>query len=120
MECFCNILNTRSVTSDIQTERNESVYAYHTFTRMIVEPVLNGTLMMKTMGLKKGGPEPIIILGFWTAGKFENSRKIRTLADSVEALGVTPICHLVLTEVETQILNGSAQVRLAGEFNLSF
>ena len=75
MEWFCNILNTRSVTSDIQTERNESVYAYHKFTRMIVEPVLNGTLMMKTMGLKKGGPEPIIILGFWTAGKFENSRK---------------------------------------------
>lgn len=117
MECFCNIFNTRSVTSDIQTERNEFVYAYHTFTRMIVEPVLNGTVM-KTMGL--GGPERISILGFWTAGKFDNSRKIRTLADSVEALDVTPICHSVLTEVDTQILNGSAQVRLAGEFNLSF
>ena len=113
------MLNTRSVTSDIQTERNESVYTFQTFTRIIVEPVLNGTLM-KTMGLKKGDLEPIIILGFGTAGKFENSRKIRTLAESVEALGVTPICHLVLTEVETQILNGSAQVRLAGEFNLSF
>ena len=77
---------------------------------------------MKTMGLKKGDLEPIIILGFGTAGKFENSRKIRTLAESVEALGVTPICYLVLTEVETQILSGirSAQVRLAGEFNLSF
>ena len=85
------MLNTRSVTSAIQT-----------FTRIIVEA--------------------IIILGFGTAGKFENSRKIRTLAESVEALGVTPIsiCYLVLTEVETQILNGSAQVRLAGESNLSF
>ena len=85
------MLNTRSVTSAIQT-----------FTRIIVEA--------------------IIILGFGTAGKFENSRKIRTLAESVEALGVTPIsiCYLVLTEVETQILNGSAQVRLVGEFNLSF
>ena len=104
------MLNTRSVASDIQT-----------FTRIIVEPVLNGTLM-KTLGLKKGDLEPIIILGFGTAGKFENSRKIQTLAESVEALGVTPIsiCYLVLTEVETQILNGSAQVRLAGEFNLSF
>ena len=85
------MLNTRSVTSAIQT-----------FTRIIVEA--------------------IIILGFGTAGKFENSRKIWTLAESVEALGVTPIsiCYLVLTEVETQILNGSAQVRLAGESNLSF
>ena len=34
--------------------------------------------------------------------------------------GVTRICDLVLTGEETQILNGSAQVRLAGEFNLSF
>ena len=64
MEYFCNMLNTRSVASDIQT-----------FTRIIVEPVLNGTLM-KTLGLKKGDLEPIIILGFGTAGKFENSRKI--------------------------------------------
>ena len=69
------MLNTRSVTSDIQIERNESVYTYQTFTRFIVEPVLNGTLM-KTMGVKKGDLEPIIILGFGTARKFENSRKI--------------------------------------------
>ena len=74
---------------------------------------------MNARGPKEGGLEPIIILGFGTAGKFENSRKIRTLAESVEALGVTTICHLVLTEVGTQILNRSAQVRLAGEFNLS-
>ena len=69
---------------------------------------------MKARGPREGGLEPIF--GFGKAGKFENSRKIRTLAESVEALGVTPICHLLLTEVETQILNGSAQVRLAGEF----
>ena len=75
---------------------------------------------MKARVPREGGLEPIIILGFGKSGKFENSRKIRTLAESVEALGVTPICHLLLTEVETQILNGSAQVRLAGEFNLSF
>ena len=73
---------------------------------------------MKARGPREGGLEPIF--GFGKAGKFENSRKIQTLAESVEALGVTPICHLLLTEVETQILNGSAQVRLAGEFNLSF
>ena len=78
--------------------------------------VLNGSLM-KARGPREGGLEPIF--GFGKAGKFENSRKIRTLAESVEALGVTPICYLVLTEVGTQILNGSAQVRLAGESNLS-
>ena len=77
-------------------------------------PVLNGSLM-KTRGPREGGLEPIF--GFGRAGKFENSRTIRTLAESVEAVGVTPICHLLLTEVETQILNGSAQVRLVGKFN---
>ena len=75
---------------------------------------------MKARVPREGGLEPIIILGFGKSGKFENPRKIRTLAESVEALGVTPICYLVLTEMETQILNGSAQVRLADEFNLSF
>ena len=75
---------------------------------------------MKARVPSEGGLEPIILLGFGKAGKFENSGKIRTLAESVEALGVTSICNLVLTEVETQILNGSAQVRLAGESNLSF
>ena len=80
--------------------------------------VLNGSLM-KARGPREGGLEPIIILRFGKAGKFENSRKIGMLAESVEALGVTPICYLVLTEVGTQILNGSAQVRLAGESNLS-
>ena len=69
---------------------------------------------MKARGTREGGLEVIIILGFGTTGRFQNSRKIRTLAGSVEALGVTPICYmyLVLTEVETQILNGGAQVRL--------
>ena len=73
---------------------------------------------MKRRGPREGGLEPIIWV--WEGRKIRNSRQIRTLAESVEALSVTPICHLVLTEVETQILNGSAQVRLAGEFNLSF
>ena len=59
---------------------------------------------MNARGPKEGGLEPIIILGFGTAGKFENSGKIRTLADSVEAL-----CYLVLTEVENQVLSATCR-----------
>ena len=44
---------------------------------------------MKTMSLKKGGPERKIL------------GQSKTLAVSVEALGVTSICYLVLTVVET-------------------
>ena len=67
-----------------------------------------GGLGANNLGL--GRPENSKILG-----KSERSPRMY-----VEALGFTPICHLVLSEVETQILNGSAQVRLAGEFNSSF
>ena len=42
------------------------------FSRMIVEPVKNGAVM-KTMGLTVWGLEPIILVGFGTAGKFEIS-----------------------------------------------